>query len=570
MKSRTSFFNFSILKKDLTRFAPVWALYSVALVLIYLMNPYGAEDTEYMAQVVARSIPNLSLGVFLYALVCAMVLFGDLFVPRMCNALHAMPLRREGWFLTHTAAGLVFGLVPHALAALVMLTQLGGYGYLAGYWLGGVMLEYVFFFGLAELSALCAGNRLGMIAVYGIVNFGAMFVWALLNALYVPLLPGVKLMESAVEKLFPLYLLMEQSPVLVEVLYGAGETTGIEITMGSWSVFWILAGVGILLAALAVLLYRKRHLERAADFLAVKPLAPVFLIIATLGSGLIWYLLVQLFGVGTSQRMFFYAGMALGFFVGLMLLERSTRVFRVKTVAAFAVLFLIVSGSLAITKLDPLGIADRVPAADQIESVQIDEGIGFNSREITDPAEIAEITRLHEQLCGEGLSTGASYVYRPVSDYTVPMQRVELRYQLVSGSEMARVYLVPTDTALGRQVQSVIFSWQNRLGTDNLEEFASWVHTAEVQMWDEVDGYYGEYIPRERLMQVLEAFVEDVEADRIPAGAGTMTQENAFGISFELKIPGIGDRYRSIDLPMTATATIAVIQSFTDWEPGVG
>ena len=33
MKSRTSFFNGTVLKKDITRFAPVWALHTVFLLL---------------------------------------------------------------------------------------------------------------------------------------------------------------------------------------------------------------------------------------------------------------------------------------------------------------------------------------------------------------------------------------------------------------------------------------------------------------------------------------------------------------------------------------------------------
>ena len=38
-------------------------------------------------------------------LLAALVLFGDLDNPRMCNALHALPLRRETWFFSHAAAG---------------------------------------------------------------------------------------------------------------------------------------------------------------------------------------------------------------------------------------------------------------------------------------------------------------------------------------------------------------------------------------------------------------------------------------------------------------------------------
>ena len=34
MKSRTSFFNMTVLKKDLLRFAPVWAVYLIAGLLV--------------------------------------------------------------------------------------------------------------------------------------------------------------------------------------------------------------------------------------------------------------------------------------------------------------------------------------------------------------------------------------------------------------------------------------------------------------------------------------------------------------------------------------------------------
>ena len=36
MKLRTSFFNPAVLKKDITRFAPVWGLYSVFLLLLFI------------------------------------------------------------------------------------------------------------------------------------------------------------------------------------------------------------------------------------------------------------------------------------------------------------------------------------------------------------------------------------------------------------------------------------------------------------------------------------------------------------------------------------------------------
>jgi hypothetical protein len=56
-----------------------------------------------------------------YALVCALTLFGDLFNSRMCNAIHALPLRRESWFCTHALTGLCFSVVPNLVFALLMM-----------------------------------------------------------------------------------------------------------------------------------------------------------------------------------------------------------------------------------------------------------------------------------------------------------------------------------------------------------------------------------------------------------------------------------------------------------------
>ena len=47
MKLRTSFFNPTVLKKDITRFAPVWGLYSVALLLILMV--FNVESSTWVA-----------------------------------------------------------------------------------------------------------------------------------------------------------------------------------------------------------------------------------------------------------------------------------------------------------------------------------------------------------------------------------------------------------------------------------------------------------------------------------------------------------------------------------------
>ncbi|MBQ8881212.1 MAG: hypothetical protein IJ030_03460, partial [Oscillospiraceae bacterium] len=101
MKSRTSFFNLTAFRKNITRFAPVWALYTVFLLLV--LFAISDQESGYMARDVIMITRLAGMGNLLYAGVVAMCLFGDLYKTRLCCALHAFPVRREGWLLTNIA-----------------------------------------------------------------------------------------------------------------------------------------------------------------------------------------------------------------------------------------------------------------------------------------------------------------------------------------------------------------------------------------------------------------------------------------------------------------------------------
>ena len=126
MKSRTSFFNTAVLKKDITRFAPAWGLYLTGMLLL-TMTIFMEEDAE-LARSIGTTLGLFSLINICYALVCGALLFGDLFNSKLCNALHAMPMRREGWFLTHVTSGLLFSIVPNLLVCLILMPRLGNTG----------------------------------------------------------------------------------------------------------------------------------------------------------------------------------------------------------------------------------------------------------------------------------------------------------------------------------------------------------------------------------------------------------------------------------------------------------
>ena len=190
MKLRTSFFNIHVLKKNLTRFAPLWVLYAVGEVLGIMTLDLG-EAAYRIVDDLSYIMGPVSICHAGYALLVAACLFGDLFDSRLCNGLHAMPMRREGWLLTNLVSGLVFALIPALVGGGFAAIVLEEYWWIAVAWQLVSLLQFVFFFGVAVFSAMCAGKRIGMIAIYAMVNFFSVLVFWVADTIYEPLLPGV-------------------------------------------------------------------------------------------------------------------------------------------------------------------------------------------------------------------------------------------------------------------------------------------------------------------------------------------------------------------------------------------
>lgn len=370
MKSRTSFFNPTVLKKDITRFAPVWGLYSLFVLLFVLL----LWETEPTAARFMNTAPSLFQGMgvvnFLYASLVALLLFGDLFQGRVCNMLHAMPLRREGWFLTHLTAGMLFFLVPNGIAALLTAALLQEYSWAAFLWLGLMLLQYLFFFGAATFSALCAGSRLGALTVYGILNFLAVIVGWFVITFYQPLLYGLKMNFYNFAKYSPIIRFCNSRYLQTHFDNMTHAAYLDRYTPGDWQYLGIAAGVGVVLLGLALLIYRRRQLEYAGDLIAFKPAAPVFLVIYTLCAGAVLYFIAEVFAPALSY-IFLAVGFAIGFFTGKMLLERKVRVFRGKNLLAFGALAVAFAISLGLTALDPIGVTRYVPEKEQVSSVKL-------------------------------------------------------------------------------------------------------------------------------------------------------------------------------------------------------
>ena len=450
MKSRTSFFNRTVFQKNLIRFAPVWVLYTVFL-LLYLFAISRTHSSTF-AKVMTSTMGGFAWINLAYAGICAFCLFGDLFNSRLCNALHAFPMRREGWLLTGAVSGILFALIPNFLITLLAGAIMWEYAYIAFIWLGAVMLQFLFFFGTAVLSALCAGNRLAMIAIYGIIHFITLLMYGVFALFYQPLLYGFYLDVDAVYKFFPLNHLSGYAYVNLEHDYVADKLRYEGLQSSTWQYLGLCAGAGMLCLVLAWLVYRKRKLETAGDFISLRPLAPVFLTIVSVGAGALLYLFSELFG-GQSY-LFLAFGLAIGYFAGSMLLKRTLRVFYKKALLGFVVLITVFAGSIFLTSLDPMGIASYIPHIDDVEwvamydgsnrypfmeSITSDKRIAFT---ITEEQEIIAVQDFNQLIIDSGRPKnadryGALYV----------------TYQLKSGRQITRIYEIAADSAVQKQAK---------------------------------------------------------------------------------------------------------------------
>lgn len=479
MKLRTSYFNSTVLRKDITRFAPVWGLYTVFMLMFVLL----LWDSERFA---ARFVSNASTVMkvmswvnLVYAGLCAVLLFGDLFKSQMCNALHAMPMRREGWFLTHFTAGVLFCVVPNTLGCLITAMLLQQYCYGAFLWLGVTVLQYLFFFGVGVFGVSCAGNRLGAVTVYGIINFFSVLAAWLVQTFYEPLLYGVKLNMDGYARLSPVIAFMEADYVIINYDYDSMSALFEGFVPEDWRYLWIAAAVGVVLSALALLIYRRRKLETAGDFVAVKPASPVFLVIYTLCVGAVMYFVADL-AAESLRYLFLVIGLAIGFFTGRMLLEKRVNVFRKNTWIGFGAIVAVFALSLGLTWMDPIGITRYVPEAEQVQQVRFSpysSQFYFENKGcvLTRQEEIESITELHAQLEEKRSMDGDSFLW--------------LQYEMKSGTVIDRQYYFDASSEVGQALKQRYSSRECVFETDDPEAFVEKAYLLEFHSYNEALPY---------------------------------------------------------------------------------
>ena len=468
MRSVTSYFNRELLRGALQRTWPLWAAYTLIWLLLLPVTLFirlSDRHIVYSRPTLSYELLNTGLptGVMMaavFGIFFAMAMFAYLTNPRATNGMHAMPIRREGLFLTHYLAGLfcqvVTLLVSFALAALVTAAFGVFDGYAVGMGLLLCVLLVLFFYSFGVLCMVCVGQILAGAVFYGILNFLFVGMEVLLRSFAGNFLYGYDGRSSAFSTA-PLSPPVEiASSLSVSYVYDGIDPIGVRVFhLGTFAAY---AAAGLVLAALALLLYRKRRSEMTGNTVAIGWLRPVFKYGVALCSAfslgqLLSYFVFELTDstytagalIGTIACMIF-AGL-IGYYAAEMLLKKSFRVFKTSWKGALATSAVLILIGLSFP-LDLTGYQTRVPEQNDIVSATVNlyGGNVSGSFNLSGQESIALLRDAHcAVITDKARQTEYNRRYVPFDGDTCMLR---ITYELADGTELFRSYDLSTDEAL--------------------------------------------------------------------------------------------------------------------------
>lgn len=476
MRSKTSYFNPTLFKKNLARFWPLWggasavgALFPLYLTMALIEGGFrsaagkGLEVTRLYYWALAYGVPIISL---FYAALCALAVWGWLYNARSVGLYHSLPITRKGLFATSFLSGVAMMLIPYAVVGglAVLISLAAGLFEPVGVLVTilGVLGDTFFYFAAATAVVFVTGNPFAFAALYFVFHFlGFLAEWLitfLMNLFYF----GVdETYRGVVSFLSPTIHLVEHVRATGQYEQITTANGWIEdgnllwVTLTNGWLIAVYALVGAVLLAFAWALYRRRRSESAGDVVAVGWMKPVFrygfaLCAAVTGGMLLYNLFFYTGSTETARPVPMAVCMALagalGYYIASMLLSKSLRVFRgswkgvLGTVLAAAALCLAAAA-------DPFGVETWIPDAAEVEKAGLDVGYGGHMYvNFTDEAAVEKLLDLHRAILSEEALLNKRHgeaLWN--SDYT-GSGYLELRYW-VNGRRVSRSYRIPFSTA---------------------------------------------------------------------------------------------------------------------------
>ncbi len=537
MQSKKSYFDKAIFRNNISRF---WLLGIFHLIIWVLGMPVmvsnmarytefgGSVDIyKYILGFGAYGAPAMAFG---FAIWSVMALFSYQSTTKSVSMYHSLPVTRANLFITNYLSGISLILLPAALVSALtwLVAAVNGIGGAAIYIVqcfGIYALSFVFFFGFACLCAQLTGNTMATAMLYVFLNFVVAIFEFCIRAIMGMFIYGIRMGGLTFEKLIP----------MAYLYYGRIKTVNTLPAYSGWKYLLVIAVVGCLMTAAAWFLYQRRHSESAGDIIAVRRLRPffkyLFASVITLLLGLAFYGIIfsSLFRNQNNLAAFtvcMLGGAFIGYFVTEMALRKTLKVFKTawKGFAVFAALVIVMMGIIG---FDVLGAEKWVPAAAELESIELTVNGESLALSANDPL-VARVLEIHQKIVAsksenEGVLE-AYYEYSGTSGYDGRYYELNssfslyITYKKTNGGVSERYYTLPVqfDPNTGMATNEIpamieeLYSQPSAVKARTRILWESDVSVTSIEVV-EVSVYSSTYVDNEDFAGLMEAAKADIQ-----------------------------------------------------------
>lgn len=350
---------------------------------------------------------------FFFGLFFAMLSFSHLTQSRATNGFHALPVRRETIFLTAYLTGLFCQLstilVTFLLGAAVSAPLHLSFWSVTGAAMGSAMLEAVFFYSFAVLCMMMTGQILAAPVFYFVGNILVPGMEYLLRDFAGNFLYGYSGHTDVALGFLspPLYMYPRVDIASIETCEsGSYYVTAYALEHRSFMILAAYALAGLVIALIALLLYRTRKSEMTGSTVAFPWATPIFkygvafCTAVALGQFLYYFLFGQYRSNGSDSLpgtiLCMAAAGLVGYFAAEMLIKKSFRVFRAGAKGAAIVAGVLVLLGIGMS-FDLTGYEKHVPDESEIESVYYTFS-GMTNVTTDDADTIRRLTAAHQAI----------------------------------------------------------------------------------------------------------------------------------------------------------------------------
>ena len=397
MKSKISFFNKTIFMKNVTLYWPIWGIYTlISLVMqsgvVWLCNNMsyfgnGYSDEEQFRDLMgALHFEGYVVLIAFGALIAGMALYSYLYNSKSANMIHSLPVDRTQLYGTTLISGWAFLIAPLFVTALLtslfcLIYTIPGIGYVWLWFLSTTGLA-VIAFSIVTICALFTGHIVVLPMYVTAVNLLSWLVYYLVNTVITTFGFGVYELGSNAEFITGVFCPIQCFVENLNWVYDysdTGKLKGVSLSGEMYLVLYLVLAVVFYVSAYVI--YRKRKIEQAGDFLTVNWIKPIFRVVVSVFGAIYGAMIVRSIlldtSLGCGMLAFVIIMLVCGvvfYFAADMFIKKSFHVFKKRNWIGCAVASVIV----LISFFGMYGMADQyekdVPNLEDIEYAEIRSG----------------------------------------------------------------------------------------------------------------------------------------------------------------------------------------------------